>query len=101
LSDKGWTDDSLGLTWLTDVFEKHTKDRTKGVYRLLILDGHGSHSTPEFDLFCSEHSIITPALAKSHPCPILPLPSPAYPILATIFRAIPILSFLVPGTFPA
>jgi hypothetical protein len=59
VSDNGWTNDSLGLNWLTDVFEKHTKDRTKGVYRLLILDGHGSHSTPEFDLFCSEHSIIT------------------------------------------
>jgi hypothetical protein len=59
LSDKGWTDDSLGLAWLTDVFEKHTKDRIKGVYRLLILDGYGSYSTPEFDLFCKEHSIIT------------------------------------------
>jgi hypothetical protein len=59
VSDNGWTNDSLGLNWLTDVFEKHTKDRTKGVYRLLILDGHGSHSTPEFDLFCAEHLIIT------------------------------------------
>ena len=59
VSENGWTTDSLGLTWLTDVFEKHTKDRTKGVYRLLVLDGHGSHSTPEFDLFCKEHSIIT------------------------------------------
>ena len=59
VSENGWTNNSLGLTWLTDVFEKHTKDRTKGVYRLLILDGHGSHSTPEFDLFCTEHSIIT------------------------------------------
>jgi hypothetical protein len=59
VSENGWTNDSLGLTWLTDVFEKYTKDRTKGVYRLLILDGHGSHSTPEFDLFCTEHSIIT------------------------------------------
>jgi hypothetical protein len=42
-----------------DVFEKHTKARTKGPYRLLILDGHRSHSTPEFDLFCKEHNIIT------------------------------------------
>jgi hypothetical protein len=41
------------------VFEKYTAQRTKGVYRLLILDGHGSHGTPEFDLFCKEHSIIT------------------------------------------
>jgi hypothetical protein len=59
VSDNGWTNDSLGLSWLIEVFEKHTKHRTTGKYRLLILDGHGSHNTPEFDLFCSEHSIIT------------------------------------------
>jgi hypothetical protein len=41
------------------VFKKHTKHRTRGVYRLLILDGHGSHATLEFDLFCIEHKIIT------------------------------------------
>jgi hypothetical protein len=41
------------------VFEKHTVHRPKGVYRLLILDGHGSHLAPEFDLFCKEHLIIT------------------------------------------
>jgi DDE superfamily endonuclease len=59
VSENGWTDDILGLTWLKNVFEKHTAHRTRGVYRLLILDGHGSHLTPEFDLFCKEHSIIT------------------------------------------
>jgi len=59
VSEKGWTNDSLGLIWLTEVFERHTKSRIKGVHRLLILDGHGSHSTPEFDLFCSENLIIT------------------------------------------
>ena len=59
VSANGWTNDSLGFDWLTQVFEKHTKDRTKGVYRLLILDGHGSHSMAEFDLFCLERLIIT------------------------------------------
>ena len=59
VSDNGWTTDQLGLTWLTDIFHPQTKDRTKGVYRLLILDGHGSHVTPEFDLFCKDHCIIT------------------------------------------
>jgi hypothetical protein len=58
VSENGWTDKELGLTWLEHVFEKHTAHRTKGVYRLLILDGHGSHVTPEFDLLCREHSII-------------------------------------------
>jgi DDE superfamily endonuclease/Tc5 transposase DNA-binding domain/helix-turn-helix, Psq domain len=59
VSENGWTDNELGLKWLEHVFEKHTAHYTKGVYRLLILDGHGSHVTPEFDLFCKEHSIIT------------------------------------------
>ena len=58
VSDNRWTNDSLGLSWLTEVFEKHIKDRTIGKYRLLILDGHGSYNTPEFDLFCSEHLIV-------------------------------------------
>ena len=40
------------------MFDKHTKDRSVGRYRLLILDGHGSHVTPEFDQYCLEQSII-------------------------------------------
>ena len=58
-SENGWTNDIIGLTWLKTVFHKHTIHRTKGVYRLLILDGHGSHITLEFNLFCKDHSIIT------------------------------------------
>jgi hypothetical protein len=58
VSENGWTTNELGLTWLTDVFDKHTKARTVGKYRLLILNGHNSHATPEFDLYCSNHSII-------------------------------------------
>jgi hypothetical protein len=52
VSEKGWTNDTLGLTWLKTVFQERTKDRIKGAYRLLILDGHGSHSSLESDLFC-------------------------------------------------
>ena len=32
--------------------------QTAGTYRLLILDGHGSHATAEFDRFCMEKKII-------------------------------------------
>lgn len=35
------------------------KGCTKGVYCLLILDGHNSHATPEFDQYCTENHIIT------------------------------------------
>lgn len=58
VSENGWTNDKIGYTWLTELFEKHTRNRTIGKHRLLILDGHGSHATPDFDRFCTEHSII-------------------------------------------
>jgi hypothetical protein len=58
VSENGWTNDQLGLFWLKEVFNKHTQSRTIGRYRLLILDGHSSHSGPEFDQFCTENSII-------------------------------------------
>jgi len=58
VSDNGWTTDELGLKWIQH-FDKWTKSQTIGTYRLLILDGHGSHSTPEFDQFCSDNQIIT------------------------------------------
>jgi hypothetical protein len=58
VSENGWTNNVLGLTWLKNVFKKHTTQCIRGIYRLLILDSHGSHLTPEFDLFCTEHKII-------------------------------------------
>ena len=40
------------------MFEPCTASRTIGRYRLLILDGHGSHATAEFDRFCMKKKII-------------------------------------------
>ncbi|KFY88377.1 hypothetical protein V500_06376 [Pseudogymnoascus sp. VKM F-4518 (FW-2643)] len=37
----------------------HTKARTKGVYRLLVLDGHESHHSSNFEDYCQENNIIT------------------------------------------
>jgi hypothetical protein len=58
LSDSGWTTNELGLRWLQH-FDQHTKDRTKGTHRLLILDGHESHESLDFKLYCENHQIIT------------------------------------------
>ena len=58
VSDNGWTTDQLGVDWVKH-FNQHTAARTAGVYRLLILDGHSSHATPEFDQYCAENKIIT------------------------------------------
>jgi hypothetical protein len=58
VSDNGWTTDAIGLYWLKEHFGPLTESRTIGKYRLLILDGHGSHATAEFDQYCFQHSII-------------------------------------------
>jgi hypothetical protein len=58
VSDNGWTTDLLGLEWLEKHFGPQTESRTVGRYRLLILDGHGSHVTAAFDNYCKEHSIV-------------------------------------------
>ena len=58
VSPNGWTSDEIGLRWLQRLFIPATSMRTKGKYRLLILDGHGSHLTPQFDRLCAENAII-------------------------------------------
>ncbi|EGU71996.1 hypothetical protein FOXB_17495 [Fusarium oxysporum f. sp. conglutinans Fo5176] len=58
LSENGWTNNQLGLDWLRH-FDRSTKDRSVGSYRLLILDGHESHHSAEFMRYCEEKKIIT------------------------------------------
>ena len=58
VSPNGWTSDEIGLCWLQKVFIPETSGRKTGRYCLLVLDGHGSHLTPEFDNVCSENEII-------------------------------------------
>lgn len=47
LSHNGWTTNDIGVEWAKH-FDFHTRDRTKGVKRLLILDGHESHHSMDF-----------------------------------------------------
>ena len=69
-SDNGWTTDNITLDWLQKHFIPLTRTHTVGRYRLLILDGHGSHTTPEFDSTCLENNIITLCMPphSSHLC---------------------------------
>jgi hypothetical protein len=57
-SQNGWTTDEIGLRWLKEMFEPQSKHHLTGAKRLLILDGHSSHLTAEFDDFCKENAII-------------------------------------------
>ena len=54
----GWTDNQTGLEWIQH-FDKHTAAQAKGPYRMLVLDGHESHESAEFQEYCKAHNIIT------------------------------------------
>lgn len=58
VSPNGWTTDEIGLRWLQKLFIPATTSRTKGKFRLLILDGHGSRLTPQFDEICAQNNVI-------------------------------------------
>jgi hypothetical protein len=68
----GFINDILAIDWL-EHFELHTRPGTKtrkgvihnGEWRMLILDGHGSHLTIEFMDYCWDNKII-PFLLPPH-----------------------------------
>jgi hypothetical protein len=57
-SPSGWTNNELGLAWLKQVFDRSTKLKAGRSYRLLILDGHGSHLTMDFIEYCDRNRIL-------------------------------------------
>ena len=56
-SESGYSNDVLAFHWLTH-FDTYSEKTRKGTYRLLILDGYGSHLTYEFFLFAKTNNII-------------------------------------------
>ena len=58
MTDNGWTTNEKGLEWVQH-FDQHTKGCMKGTYRLVILDGHESHHSTEFEIYCKENNIVT------------------------------------------
>jgi hypothetical protein len=54
----GWTNEDTGLQWLIQVFDRETKARARQSWRLLYVDGHGSHVTLEFLEYCVANRIL-------------------------------------------
>ena len=55
-SENGWTSKAIGVEWLQRIFIPETAV-SDGQYRLLILDGHGSHIDIDFLWLCKLHRI--------------------------------------------
>jgi hypothetical protein len=58
VSESSWTNNNLGVAWLEQVFDPATKEKAWRNFRLLILDGHGSHVTRRFFDYCDTHRIL-------------------------------------------
>jgi hypothetical protein len=57
-SQNGWITNDLALDWVKHFHRSTVASRT-GRYRLLILDGHESHHSAAFEMFCKDNDIIT------------------------------------------
>jgi hypothetical protein len=54
---KGYTNGEIGKAWIED-FDKQTKAKAGGRYRLLIVDGHNSHYMLGFLEYAQDHKIV-------------------------------------------
>jgi hypothetical protein len=55
-SENGWTSNLIGSEWLQRIFIPNTAPASGG-YRLLLLDGHGSHTPIDFMWLCKVNRI--------------------------------------------
>ena len=66
-SATGWTNDELAYSWLTTVFDRNTRSKARNSrdYRLLFVDGHGSHINMKFLDWCEQNKVLV-ALYPPH-----------------------------------
>ena len=57
VTETGYINDLLAFQWIQH-FERSTRARTKGAWRMLLCDGFGSHLTFEFVKFCEDQKIL-------------------------------------------
>ena len=85
VSQKGWTNEELGLSWLSKIFEPRTKTKAGNHKRLLIVDGHSSHVNMKFIDFCDKHGIILAILPPHSTHRLQPLDVGIFAPLSTAY----------------
>jgi hypothetical protein len=89
-SPSGWTNNDIGLAWLEQVFDRCTKEKAekaRRLYRLLILDGHGSHITMDFIDYCDQNRILLAILPPHSTYTLQPLDVAMFKPLLTAYLA--------------
>jgi hypothetical protein len=85
VSPNGWTSNEHAIAWLKH-FNKHTRARTVGTHRLLIVDGHKSHALFEFQEYCREEKIITLCMPPHSSHLLQPLHVGCFSLLKRAYR---------------
>jgi DDE superfamily endonuclease/Tc5 transposase DNA-binding domain len=85
-SKNGWSDDSLGLDWLRQVFDRTTKEKTSlRDRRLLIVDGHNSHVNIPFIEYADTNRILLAVFPPHSTHRLQPLDIGLFAPLATYY----------------
>jgi len=86
-SPSGWTNNDIGLAWLEQVFDRYTKAKAQRSYRLLIIDGHGSHVTQDFINYCDQNKILLAILPPHSTHTLQPLDVVLFKPLSSAYSA--------------
>lgn len=85
-SENGWTSNQIGYEWLQRIFIPNTTPR-QGTWRLLILDGHGSHIPIDFMWTCRENNIWLLYLPPHASHVLQPLDLAPFSVVKTKYRS--------------
>jgi hypothetical protein len=85
VSESGWSNNQIGLAWLQQVFDRLTKSKARQSYRLLILNGHGSHVTMDFIDYCDRNRILLAIYPPHSTHTLQPLDVCAFKPLSTAY----------------
>ncbi len=85
-SANGSTSNEIALEWLEKVFLPQTAPSDLSRRELLILDGHGSHTTAEFTTTCYQHNVYLLFLPAHTSHVVQPLDLGCFSSLKTAYR---------------
>jgi hypothetical protein len=85
----GWSNNDVGLAWLEQVYDCCTKKKARywRDWRLLIIDGHGSHLTMDFINYCDEHRILLAIMPPHSTHTLQPLDVVMFKLLSTAYSS--------------
>ena len=84
-SPSGWTFDEIGFKWLEALFDKNTQAKAGRAWRLLFVDGHGSHVTLKFLEWAQQHKILVAVYPPHSTHRLQPLDVGCFAPLATYY----------------